>query len=374
MSLIHKALDQPALPGSGSGSDYNPLNRKRRVVSRFWWSITFVALLASVTLLILPGRDGRPPSNEPSAETAIAPAVENSEPESRAVSSSPELPEPGAPDRDRIATDHQPSVTVIEPSPNKREAAAPEPIPVEAEAPSNVSSMSPKTITTPAVEQPAQSAEKTPGAATAIQAPPGETATRSSVVETAPTNPTREATASSSTVTAAAPPSGTGAANAPAQTLSITRPDPQIRESEVQAALDRDRIEHAEILLQRWIREAPEDSMPRVWLAKIYLASQRFEAAYRLIANQTTLEAIGLRALILEKTGRYTEAATLFERMARAEPDHPQWWLHWAINLENAGRLAQARLLYQTYLEEFSAYNVGLTEFAGQRYRALEKY
>lgn len=110
---------------------------------------------------------------------------------------------------------------------------------------------------------------------------------------------------------------------------------------------------------------------PRIWLAKLYLNQGDADQAEALLIGLQSNEALGLRGLILEQSGRYADAARVFEALTREEASNPQWWLHWAINLENSGRLAEARLLYQTYLEQFSAHNARLTAFATERYRAL---
>ena len=103
----------------------------------------------------------------------------------------------------------------------------------------------------------------------------------------------------------------------------------------------------------------------------MYLNQGDFDEAETLLIGLHSHEALGLRGLILEQTGRYADAARVFEALSRDETRNPQWWLHWAINLENSGRLAEARLLYQTYLEQFSSHNARLTAFATERYQAL---
>ncbi|MEX0623475.1 MAG: tetratricopeptide repeat protein [Saccharospirillum sp.] len=139
----------------------------------------------------------------------------------------------------------------------------------------------------------------------------------------------------------------------------------------MQAAIGQGNLAQAQRLLQSWIEREPRLDEPRIWLAKVYLSRGAMEDAETLLIGLQSTEALGLRGLVLEKTERYADAARVFEALARQEASSPQWWLHWAINLENSGRLTEARLLYQTYLEQFFSHNERLTAFATERYRAL---
>ncbi|MEP4545942.1 MAG: tetratricopeptide repeat protein, partial [Saccharospirillum sp.] len=139
----------------------------------------------------------------------------------------------------------------------------------------------------------------------------------------------------------------------------------------VQTAIGQGDLEQAQQRLRAWINREPQLEEPRIWLAKLYLNQGDADQAETLLIGLQSSEAVGLRGLILEQGGRYADAARVFEALTREEASNPQWWLHWAINLENGGRLAEARLLYQTYLEQFSAHNARLTAFATERYREL---
>ncbi|PTY39014.1 hypothetical protein BGP77_09695 [Saccharospirillum sp. MSK14-1] len=141
----------------------------------------------------------------------------------------------------------------------------------------------------------------------------------------------------------------------------------------VQQALSNGEWAEAEMTLRRWIAEQPNADQPRLWLAKLLLSQDRLDAIGALLDGQNDNEARALLAVWHEKSGRPEQAVTLFEQLARAQPRHSAWQLHWAINAENSGQLAQARLLYQTYLDRFAADNPSLTAFAEQQIRSLER-
>lgn len=379
MSLIHRALDQPNLPQGGQGSDYNPLSRKRKAINRFWWSLTLIAFLASLVVL---GSHWLTKEPGMSVNTPATPALARKEPsladpieepsagnEPSAGTEPPAGGERSMVDQPTIEQDHP----LIAQSPELAASAdvieEPVPEPGDTVDPAETSEPMPTNNQRGARSTSAVKPETPVKAAPALVSNDAQPATRASttdqsdVAERAP-----EATQTrSAEVKQIETPS---ASQAP---VRITRPGPEQRELAVQEALNRNQIQKAESLLTAWISESPRAVLPRVWLAKIHLSKHRFEVAESLLDGLTTVEALGLRGLLLEKTERYGKAAALFEHLARTEPENPQWWLHWAINQENNGRLAQARLLYQTYLEEFSAYNASLTAFASQRYQALEK-
>lgn len=128
----------------------------------------------------------------------------------------------------------------------------------------------------------------------------------------------------------------------------------------------------AETLLRRWISDQPNAAAPRLWLAKLLLSQDRLVAIDALLDGQTSIEARALLGLWHEKADRPALAAALFEQLAREQPEHSDWQLHWAINAENSGQLALARLLYHTYVDKFAAENPSLTAFANSRVRSLE--
>lgn len=392
MSLIHRALDQPNLPQGGQGTDYNPLSRQRKAINRFWWSLTLIALLASLVVLGSHWltRKPTPPDTSttqpltrqgPSPADQVA-AIEvpsvSREPSAGKTSSVGKEPSAGTepPAGNERSAVNQPAIEQDQTLAAQTSDLAPTPKVGKGPAPRPETAVNPADTSGPATAENQKGVRSGAGelkrpVKTASALAPNDVQPVSRPAPEVAEHRASETTPSRSDTEAK---QKQNEARSASQTpVRITRPGPEQRELAVQEALNRDQIQKAESLLTVWISESPQAALPRVWLAKIHLTNHRFEEAEALLDGVTTVEALGLRGLLLEKTERYGRAATLFEHLARTEPDNPQWWLHWAINQENNGRLAQARLLYQTYLEEFSAYNASLTAFASQRYQALEK-
>lgn len=316
MSLIHQALTRP-YPATQRRSGFNPL-RRRSLPGRglHWWGLALVALTLAGALL---WSGGWAPVAEP---TTVEPVTIV-------------LPKPNRPAPAKPAAVQAPETTQTQ-APAKRETT-----PVEAAA---------------ATEQPA----------------PVPTAT---ATEPEPSQPTlAQPEPAPQPVAQAQPPArqNAGSAAAPvAATTAVASADSDFQ-LRVQNAIAANDLSSAEQQLRAWIATEPAADQPRLWLAKILLSQQRLGAIAALLDGRNSVEARGLRALWHEKAGRPEQAAALFEQLARDEPGQGQWRLHWAINAENSGQLAQARLLYQTYLDDFAAANPSLTAFAQDRMRSLE--
>ena len=323
MSRIHQALTRTA-PTPKNSSRFNPLHRSNPASSNLlWWLVAALALSLTAVVIWAPWQDGANPT---------MPAA----PISPLVQSAPQRP----------SSDEPPMLKTPEPLIPVSSAAA-----VEAAA------------ALPTTPEPAPS-DKTDTPAPAATAQPPLT-TASAEPTPAPTAPT---------------PANTEAIQpAPAQ----IEPQPVIADTrirrdtdhqdQVQRALANGELAEAEMTLRRWIAEQPDAAQPRLWLAKLLLAQDRLDAIGALLDGQSSNEARALLAVWHEKAGRPEQAVVLFEQLARDQPRHSAWQLHWAINAENSGQLALARLLYQTYLDRFAADNPNLTAFADQRIRSLER-
>lgn len=374
MSLMHQALDRPATPGQTKGNGYNPLQRNAGRSAMVWWVITGLALLIALALLAWPR--WRPAAEapipvlvqpQPTEVSLPTPAVTNtvavatvaSEPESATEKPAPETspaamdrPEPTAPPEKQFQ-----APASSEPEPSASPQASPE---------QQVSPAQPAVAETreqprqPDAEQPLAEAQQlvaeppAPSPAEALPAP----------ADTPNNAPVTGADANRSTEAVAAD-------TRSSSSVATAVPQHDAARRAVQSAIGRGDLSQAQQLLQSWINREPRLEEPRIWLAKVYLSRGARQEAEALLVGLESTEALGLRGLVLEQTERYADAARIFEALTRKEASNPQWWLHWAINMENSGRLAEARLLYQTYLEQFSSHNARLTAFATERYRAL---
>jgi thioredoxin-like negative regulator of GroEL len=390
---MHQALDRSAKPETASQSGFNPLQRTTRSTGKRWWIITAAALLASAFVLILPHiqftsepvtpegsgaqmtgeasltRDTKPlQSSSTTDETVIdtphettevvslLPVVDTMELLVEATESFVETKE--SPVKTNEEANRSPVAASAVSASFSADQDPPEPVTsVESRLESE-----PLPVVNPSTAESTESMPAYPKAATVNtrQEPaPNETG----ALTTAADKPSR---VESQSRISPAP-----AAEAPVSSVARAVPRHTEARQAVQDAISRNNMARAQVLLAAWIEREPTLEEPRLWLAKINLGNGRQRDAEALLIGLQSPEALALRGLILEQTERFADAARLFETLTRNDSGNPQWWLHWAINLENSGRMEEARLLYQTYLQQFSSHNARLTAFASDRYRAL---
>lgn len=360
MSLMHQALDQSAAPGQSRRSGYNPLQRRSERTGAFWWIVALVALLMALALLAWP--HWRPiPAILPPVQAQAAPVEESQTAPAETPGLAAAEPAPGPVQPTSMAstagTNQQPVNLVPVPAPESANADPTPDLPPHTDSPREAA-----VVATPANPEAVVSQPTPEAVALAPPAPTSTPARIEALPEPAdtPADPAVIERASPQTTTAR---SGSSVTAAVAQHASARQA--------VQTAIGQGDLDQAQQRLRTWINREPQLEEPRIWLAKLHLNQGGADQAEALLIGLQSNEALGLRGLILEQSGRYTDASRVFEALTRDEASNPQWWLHWAINLENSGRRAEARLLYQTYLEQFSAHNARLTAFATERYRAL---
>ncbi|WP_196160568.1 lipopolysaccharide assembly protein LapB [Reinekea sp. G2M2-21] len=157
------------------------------------------------------------------------------------------------------------------------------------------------------------------------------------------------------------------------QTTSVITVSTNTWQENVTAYISRGEIEQAEAELKRWISASPKDSVPRIWLAKIYINNGVYRAAEPLIETINNNEAKALLGIAYERTSRPALAAAIFEELYRADSSEGKWLLFWAVNTENSGQLAKSLALYQNYLQVFPADDANLSNFAQQRVRVIQR-
>jgi hypothetical protein len=409
---MHQALDRSAKPETATSGGFNPLQRSPHKSSKHWWAIAGAALLASATVLILPRFEftSEPvsPSGADAQMTGMASLtgeveqartssdtndtmIETPDEATQAVSSSSFTGKVETP------VDTTNSGDKLTDSPDKRTES------VETNTESlvdNNDATSQSLGATASVSGSPSADRDTPQPIATVEP---SLATEPLAVTTTPTTPTTQSTVSTPAVPQAtivsareepAPNETEGlaiTADNPSrvETQGQTSPAPVVVEpassvaraiprhsqarQAVQTAISQQNMEQAQALLATWIEREPTLEEPRLWLAKINLRNGRQRDAEALLIGLRSPEALGLRGLILEQTERFADAARVFESLTREDSGNPQWWLHWAINMENSGRIEEAQLLYQTYLQQFSSHNARLTAFASDRYRALAR-
>lgn len=354
MSAIHQALSDTSQRNSGARSGFNPLQTNPTGRSqRAWWWLSLVLVVAIAMVAGLRNWSGS--LSEPGTEFQLKEVVTRQMTTERSSPPASQTPEP-----------IQPEIAVAPPEPIiEHNAEQP-----HNEATWNENNQSDVSVATPTL------AENNPPPTPQNQSPemqqsaPVREDEAQPELESAPhTGPEQPARA---TNTEAAPASPSAIETAVQSNRDMVTPSVPTFESRVQTAIADQDLPRAKQWLQQWISEEPELDVPRVWLARIFLAEDRLAQAQGLLQGQSSIEARALIGLVHERNGEYPQAAALYERLAREDPGNEQWWLRWAINLENSGQLAQARNLYQTYLQVFPGQDSSLTRFAQQRYQSLE--
>lgn len=369
MSLMHRALDQTARPSSASQPGFNPLRRITEPTERRWWILAGTALLLCLVILVLPFI--RPTSvsdisSEPSPKRPLAAKLSGSASLAQTQAPATKTTVEGTLDTPVALSSGDAPIAGLTSA-----GAKPANVAVDSVAEGQPSSPSAQAMDT---EQQNKQLPETP---TAMQIDrsttvPSTAGPKRTVTFAQPISSQTSREPKQTAVAAITPESSSRRANTePGRSVStaVTRHN-QTRLS-VQTAISDNQLDRAERLLKTWADREPNLEEPRIWLAKLYLSTARHADASALLAGQDSVEALGLRGLLLEKSGNYADAARVFETLTRDDSSNPEWWLHWAINLENSGRLAEAQLLYQTYLQQFFSHSEGLTAFATERYRAL---
>ena len=346
VSTLHKALRSAETSSVGAQLQFNPLSRPAAQPTGWWWYATALGLLALTVALLL----------WPTSKTVT---VEIGDSNNASVERPSVLP-PAVPissAKENLSAIAQPLVMqrAVEQSAQLMPITKPTAM---AEVDSNAAQK-------PQPEQPPQPEQK-------AHSKPQSTA---QPVKTKPnTQPTFTAT---NEVTAAENPKAVTSSALTQESTAAATPIVGIRQAinqwqqQVEGYLAAGEDERAEAVLKTWITAQPKNPQPRIWLARIYIHNGVYRSAEPLLRGLNSNDARALLGVIYERTNRPQVAMQTFEALYRAQPDNSRWLLFWAINSENAGQLANANALYQTYLQQFSADDPQLTSFAQQRLRSI---
>lgn len=159
-------------------------------------------------------------------------------------------------------------------------------------------------------------------------------------------------------------------------------------------AIQDNRDEYAEQILNRVLTRFPRAIVARETLANLYLAQERFDSARQTVEaglafspNAISLNTIkarllleenrprealallkqfspgiskypdfyGLMAAILQSLGQQKEAGALYKVLVKIEPSNPQYWLGYGIALEQNQQTKQAISAYKAVSEHYDA-------------------
>ncbi|MFT4198572.1 MAG: sulfotransferase [Pseudoxanthomonas sp.] len=117
------------------------------------------------------------------------------------------------------------------------------------------------------------------------------------------------------------------------------------------------RYEEAQVLLERCLALAPGFAAARQHLALVLHRNNLPEAALAevetlLAADPCNPAALNLKAVVLCRTGDYTAALDIYDRLLEpgAQPPHPRLWMSYGHALKTAGRQPQAIAAYRRSL------------------------
>lgn len=112
------------------------------------------------------------------------------------------------------------------------------------------------------------------------------------------------------------------------------------------------RTEEALQVLQEGLSVAPQDTALAVAAARMLAHGGDTAGALRVLddavgGGRSSAEFRGLRAAILQKLGRHTEAVEDYQAALRLSPDAGVWWMGLGLSFEAKGQPAEAREAFQ---------------------------
>ena len=131
----------------------------------------------------------------------------------------------------------------------------------------------------------------------------------------------------------------------------------------------------AEQFLRRGIARGADDFVVRRTLASVFNQQVRLDEARQMFesleqeSRDPALPAV--RAIILDKLGRHEEAIALKERLTRAQPDAPPYWIAYGHGLRAEGRVAEAIDAYRHAIQADFEYGEAWWGLASIKQRVL---
>jgi MSHA biogenesis protein MshN len=147
------------------------------------------------------------------------------------------------------------------------------------------------------------------------------------------------------------------------------------RQTYIALLLEQQRIEVARRQLQEALAINPTQATFALALARIYTEQREYQSALQVMdkvgsaAKNADLQV--LRAVVLQRLGRYPEAVEAYQNAIRGGPQPGATWLGLGISLEGLGRKAEAVQAYRRALGA-GQLTAEAREYAETRTRALE--
>jgi tetratricopeptide (TPR) repeat protein len=147
------------------------------------------------------------------------------------------------------------------------------------------------------------------------------------------------------------------------------------RQAYVALALEHGRVAEARELLQAGVAANPAHAPFALALARIHVEQREYSEALKVLddagpAGQSA-EFQGLRAVVLQRTGRHGDAVEAFQQALRNGPQTAATWMGLGISLEALGHRAEAAQAYRRALGA-GMLAVEVRDYAEARIRALD--
>lgn len=147
------------------------------------------------------------------------------------------------------------------------------------------------------------------------------------------------------------------------------------RQAYVALLLEQQRIEVARRQLQEALAINPGQATFALALARIYVEQRDYQPALEVMEKvgsaRKNADFQVLRAVVLQRVGRYAEAVDAYQNAIRGGPQPGATWLGLGISLEGLGRRAEAAQAYRRALGA-GQLTAEAREYAETRTRALE--
>lgn len=113
----------------------------------------------------------------------------------------------------------------------------------------------------------------------------------------------------------------------------------------VALALDQKQVDQASVLIDEGLQQDPHDSELLILHARRLAVAGANDQALVVLQGleRPNGEALGLKAGLLARTGRYASAATAYEQALKTKPNNATWWLGLGVAWNAQGQSAMAK-------------------------------
>jgi MSHA biogenesis protein MshN len=149
-----------------------------------------------------------------------------------------------------------------------------------------------------------------------------------------------------------------------------------VRESLAAVYISEDEVVQAENIINEGLRIQPMALNLNLMKARILYEQNKAEEALAVLSKfrpniKEEPDFYGLRAALLQSLGHSNEAGSLYKSLIELEPSNSQYWLGYAIALEEKNALQQAVAAYKKVEESYDA-DPAVRSYAEERLKSLQ--